>query len=120
MSYRWSADSQVFEGAPTYGGSGPARSLPVAQRWGMYLSQRGRDWSSFLTRDEYDRYLGEFTFIRKYSAALYQSALKARSDFEQVKGLAPLYQQLYLAALNANLSLDRGGNLVLRVQRELP
>jgi hypothetical protein len=94
------------------------QSLPVATRWELYRKQQGRDWSDYLTRDEYDRYLGEFTYIREQLPHQYQAALQARNDFEKVKGLAPLYQRLNIAANEASLSLDRQGNLFLTVQRD--
>jgi hypothetical protein len=95
-----------------------AQSLPLATRWDLYRRQQGRDWSYFLTREEYERYLSEFTFIKERMPHMYQWALRARAEFERVKRMAPLYFQLRRAASSASLSLDREGNLVLQVQPE--
>jgi hypothetical protein len=98
--------------------TGRGQTLPVATRWDLYRRQQGRDWSDFLTKEEYDRYLGEFTFIKERMSQMYQLALQVRSEFDQVKELAPLYFQLNVAASNASLSLDGQGNLVLQVKSE--
>ena len=94
------------------------QSLPVATRWDLYRKQRGREWMDFLTRQEYEQYLREFTFIQERQPLQYQAALRARNEYEGVKGLAPLYQQLSVAASEASLSLDRQGNLALHVRTE--
>jgi hypothetical protein len=92
--------------------------LPLATRWDLYRRQQGRDWGDFLTREEYERLLGEFTYIKERMPHMYPSALAARAEFERVKRTAPLYFQLRNAAATASLSLDREGNLVLQVPRE--
>src|SRR5215207_2309416 len=94
------------------------QSLPLATRWDLYRQQQGRDWSDFLTRDEYERYLSEFTFIKERMPHMYQPALRARAELERVKHLASRYFRLRDAASSASLSLDRAGNLVLQVRPE--
>jgi hypothetical protein len=94
------------------------QSLPLAERWDLYCAQRGRSWSYFLTKQEYDSYLVQFTFIRDRLPSAYRAALRSRDEYEKLRVFSNRYQRLNTAAFDASLQLDRQGNLALEVRPE--
>lgn len=63
-------------------------------------------------------YVPPFPNIKQHCPWEYDGAVKAQNEFKKMEWFAPLYKDIYDAAVNASLSLGRGDTLVIKPEKE--